>query len=359
MRIELGTFLLDQFARYPGLEAQDLVKAMYQSEFGCGHLVAPQGLAWLEEELKSCQMPANPPPLVEPLRGGFCRIHLQAMAGSGLSGRTLFRLFELSAAQPAGSMEVFDQQLTELEQLASSGALPLNAADVQAFVAQYRKAGCTATRHSEVFRSLHHPAYRVIRAEYARFLKVFAAIDSKLLHQHPLLVAIEGGSASGKTSLAAQLAQVYDANLFHMDDYFLQAHQRTPERLAQFGGNVDYERFRQEVLEPLRAQQPVTLRRFDCTTMELSSPEQVPFKQLNIIEGVYSMRPTLAGFYDVSVFLGIDPHTQAARVLARNRPHMQQRYLNEWIPMENRYFDFYQIASLCDIHIDAEDDQAP
>ncbi|MGI6671719.1 MAG: uridine kinase family protein [Christensenellales bacterium] len=356
--MEFDAFLLDQCARYPGLQAQDLVKAMYQGEFGCGHLVTQQGLAWLEEELNACRMPANPPPLVEPLRGGFCRVHLQALAGSGLSSRTLFRMFELSAAQPAGSMEAFDQQLMQLEQMASSGALPLKAADVQAFVADYRKAGCPATHHSQVFRSLYRPAYRVIRAEYARFLNVFAAIDSKLPHRHPLLVAIEGGSTSGKTTLAALLAQVYDANVFHMDDFFLRAHQRTPGRLAQFGGNVDYERFLQEVLEPLRARQPVAFRRFDCTTMTLSAPVQMPFKQLNIIEGVYSMRPTLACFYDVSVFLGIDPHTQAARVLARNGPAMQQRYLNEWIPMENRYFDFYQIASLCDIRIDGENGQA-
>jgi hypothetical protein len=31
--------------------------------------------------------------------------------------------------------------------------------------------------------------------------------------------------------------------LFHTDDFFLQPHQRTRERLESVGGNIDYERF--------------------------------------------------------------------------------------------------------------------
>ena len=162
--MEFDAFLLDQCARYPGLQAQDLVKAMYQGEFGCGHLVAQQGLAWLEEELNACQMPANPPPLVEPLHGGFCRIHLQALAGSGLSSRTLFRLFELSAAQPIGSMETLSSSLVGTNSL--SGALPLNAADVQAWAGLPRRR-LPDRAPSEVFRSLC-PAI-VIRADTRGF----------------------------------------------------------------------------------------------------------------------------------------------------------------------------------------------
>ncbi len=355
--MELKDFLLDQYARYPYLHTQDLVKAMYQNLFGCGHLVTEQGFARLEEEIRTCQVPASGqmPPLVEPLSGAFCRVHLQPLANSGLNSRTLFRLFELSAGQPTGSMEEFNRQLTALTQLADSGLLPLQVEDVRAFVATYRKAGCPPVHHSEEFRSNYCPAYRVIRADYARFLRLFAAIDDKLPHRHPLLVAIEGGSASGKTTLAALLKRVYDANVFHMDDFFLQAYQRTPERFAQPGGNVDYERFRQEVLEPLRAQQPVVHRKLDCSTMTLSEPIHTPPKQLNVVEGAYSMHPVLAEYYDISVFLSIGPQTQAARLLKRNGAHMQQRFLNEWIPLENQYFDFYNIPKLCSLHISAED----
>ena len=47
------SFLLDQCARYPALRPRDLLKALHQSVFGCGHFVTDEaaGLACLREEL--------------------------------------------------------------------------------------------------------------------------------------------------------------------------------------------------------------------------------------------------------------------------------------------------------------------
>ena len=90
----------------------------------------------------------------------------------------------------------------------------------------------------------------------------------------PALLAIDGRCASGKSTLAAKLAADWDANLFHMDDFFLQPHQRTAERLAEPGGNVDRERFLTEVLQPLHSGQPVSYRRFHCKTFTFD-PEQI------------------------------------------------------------------------------------
>ena len=68
-----------------------------------------------------------------------------------------------------------------------------------------------------------------------------------------VMVAIDGKCTSGKTTLASKLAEIYDCNVFHMDDFFLRPEQRTSERFAEIGGNVDYERFQEEVLFPLRS----------------------------------------------------------------------------------------------------------
>jgi len=32
---------------------------------------------------------------------------------------------------------------------------------------------------------------------------------------------------------------------------------------------------------------------------------------------------------------------------------MQQRFLNEWIPLEKRYFEYFSVESLCDLCYDA------
>ena len=273
---------------------------------------------------------------------------------TGLSAETLFRLFELSAAAPCGSMEAFRAQLSELEALINAGALPLSREESAAFLTPYIAAGCPATHHSPAFSAAYHPAYRVIRAEYARCLPLFAAIDRLIKTKPQIIIAIEGGSASGKTTLAALLERVYPCSVFHMDDFFLQPHQRTPERFAEPGGNVDYERFLNEVMKPLSAGRPFDYRPFSCSTMSLSDPVSVMPKQLNIVEGAYSMHPVLEKYYDASVFLSIEPERQAARILIRNGPALQKRFLEEWIPLEQRYFDACDTKARCSMVIPGE-----
>lgn len=199
---------------------------------------------------------------------------------------------------------------------------------------------------------MDHHAFRSSLSA-ARFESLFTAIDARLAKGNSLIVAIDGSSASGKTTLAALLAEKYDCNVFHMDDFFLRLHQRTPERFAEPGGNVDYERFREEVLLPLARQQAFSYQPFSCSSMALAAAVPVSPKRLSIVEGAYSMHPTLSGFYDLSVFLRIDEKTQAERILLRNGAEKQQRFLHEWIPMEKRYFDHFGIESQCDLHFDA------
>lgn len=339
---------LAQAALYPALTVQDAVKALYQQEFGCGHLLRDpdRALAFLAEEARTCHTPAGRDiPLTEPLFGDFCRVHLQALPAAGLTPATLGRLFRLSAQEKCGDTARFLASLDTLEGMITAGELPLPADAARAYLTAYRAAGCPAERHSESFRSAYAPAYRVIRAEYAPLLPLFGAIDRLLAASDaPVTVALDGPSASGKTSLAALLAQVYGCSVFHMDDFFLQPAQRTPARLQEPGGNVDRERFLAEVLTPLASRQPFTWRPFDCGTMSLGAPAEARPTRLVIVEGVYSLHPELRAAYDLTVFLTIGREEQSARILRRNGPEMHRRFLTEWIPMEDRYFSVMGIA---------------
>ena len=173
-------------------------------------------------------------------------------------------------------------------------------------------------------------------------------IDAALAQADRVLVAIDGCCASGKTTLAAQLAAHYDCNLFHMDDFFLRPQQRTPERFAEAGGNVDYERFLEEVLIPLKAGTPFAYRPFDCGSFTLSAPIPVEPKKLNIIEGTYSHHPYFRDPYQLKIVLTVSPQLQRERILARPA-FLHRRFFEEWIPMENRYFDHHQILQHCDL----------
>ena len=345
------SFLLDQCARYPALRPRDLLKALHQSVFGCGHFVTDEaaGLACLREELPQAACSE-----VEPLDGGFCRVHLGLPAKTGLTAETLFRLFVLSAETPSGTVEILEEKLTVLLALAAEGRLPFSREEASAAVEDWRKAGFPACRHSPEFRAAYSPSYRVVRREYAWAIPLLAAMDRRLARTPRLLVAIDGGSASGKTTLAALLSQVYDCNVFHMDDFFLRPEQRTEERLAEPGGNVDRERFAREVLRPLAQGQEVICRRYDCQTRTLADPVTAAPKALNIVEGAYSMHPALADSYDLTVFLKISPEAQRSRILARNGPEVGERFFTRWIPLEQRYFDALDPAGRCDLILEAE-----
>ena len=135
-----------------------------------------------------------------------------------------------------------ESKLTVVRELIEEGLLPLDAKDFDKKLADWHEADYPALHHSETFRSEYRPAYRVIADKYADFLALFTEID-KLLSRGNAIVTIEGGSASGKSTLAEILCEVYGCNVFHADDFFLRPEQRTPARFAEVGGNLDRERF--------------------------------------------------------------------------------------------------------------------
>lgn len=183
-------------------------------------------------------------------------------------------------------------------------------------------------------------------------IKIFSAID-KLLEKGRVILAIEGGSASGKTTLAKMLEEIYGCTVFHTDDFFLQSHQRTPERYKETGGNLDRERFYDEVIVPLKDNKPVNYRRFDCKTMQLLPAVEVLPQKLTVIEGAYSLHPYFGDYCDLSVFLNISKDLQKERILNRN-PGMADRFFNEWIPLEEEYFDEMKIKHRCTMRVKVE-----
>lgn len=164
-------------------------------------------------------------------------------------------------------------------------------------------------------------------------------------------IAIDGPCASGKTVFAASLHERFGGNVLHMDDFFLRPEQRTPERFAEPGGNVDRERFEAEVLKPLAAGKAVRYRPWDCHTGDFATSRSVEPAALTVVEGSYSMHPALRGYYDLTMCLIVDPSERLRRLEARN-PRMLQRFIDEWIPLENRYFESTNTQGSADLLVD-------
>ena len=166
-----------------------------------------------------------------------------------------------------------------------------------------------------------------------------------------IFIAIDGRCASGKTTLGYYLQGLFDANLFHMDDFFLQSHQRTEKRLEEIGGNVDYERFYSEVITPVLAGQDVFYRRFDCKNMTIAKGEWIRNRRVNIFEGSYCGNPYFQNIYDLKIFTDIDTESQLENVRKRNGEEKLSVFKERWIPKEEAYFAAFQIQEQSDIII--------
>ena len=158
--------------------------------------------------------------------------------------------------------------------------------------------------------------------------------------QGKVLLVIDGRCAAGKTTLAAWLQKELGCNVIPMDHFFLRPEQRTEERLSQPGGNVDYERFLEEVLEPLQRGANFSYRPFDCHRMTLKDAIKVMVEEspITIIEGSYSCHPKLWNYYNMHLFMTTDSETQMQRIRERNGEERAVIFRGKWIPLEEKYF---------------------
>ena len=134
----------------------------------------------------------------------------------------------------------------------------------------------------------------------------------------------------------------------HADDFFLPPDRKTKERLSEPGGNIDYERLESELLMPLKSCGEATYHPFSCKRGE--QLESVTVKSdVVVVEGVYSQSKNLEPYYDLKVFIEIDPETQKKRLLRRAKKPLYDRFIREWIPLEEHYFEIHDPKSRADL----------
>lgn len=171
----------------------------------------------------------------------------------------------------------------------------------------------------------------------------------KIINKEQIIIAIDGMSGSGKSTYAKAISERVSATVIHMDDYFLRPEQRTEERLNTPGGNVDVERLISEVIVPASKGEAFTYKPFDCHTMSFKEAKIIKPEKLIILEGSYSCHPSLFSYSDLHVFLTTDRLTQIKRILLRSGYEKTHIFIDKWIPLENRYFDYYEISERCEL----------
>lgn len=333
----------EYFQRYPLSSSQDFVKFLYQSILGGGHLITNEedNYQYLLKEYNEIEYDENHI-LYEDISDELVRVHLEAIKKEDL--KLYHRLFMLSSTY-ALSLEMFIHVLKEVETFISQGILPLSYDEYKTYIQEYEKEHYPLVRHTALFRDTYHPHYRLMKKEYIPFIELLKKVSR--LEKHSVIV-VEGHAGAGKSTLASLLKDVYGYPIVRVDDFFLQPHQRTQDRLTEIGGNLDYERFYNEVVIPINKQQSFDYQVFDCMSMSLTEYVHIPFDNCIIIEGSYSMHPYFKDYSTYKIFLDIDSHEQVERIRNRNGEYLTQRFINEWIPKENAYFEYFKIKEQAD-----------
>ena len=335
--------------RYRKMTPCDAVKLAYQSVFGGGHLIPDReaALERLRREYAALPVRCTGGELTEEIGGGLVRLHLAALDPDVLPLEAVNALFCRSAEMVHGQEETFVCALEDIRRGCAGGYLPFGTDELEAYLQTYREQGMPMVSHSEAYREAYHPAYRIIRQEFMPYLAPIGALYRQLNKNGRAVVAIDGMAGSGKSTLAMLLAELTGGEVIHMDDFFLPPVKRTAERLAEAGGNVDYERFQAEVCPGLTEGSAFSYGVFDCSVMQVTSERQVSANPVRIVEGSYAMHPVFGRYAGVTLFLHVSPEEQMRRITERNGEKMAEKFKNIWIPMENRYFREKHVAERC------------
>jgi uridine kinase len=198
---------------------------------------------------------------------------------------------------------------------------------------------------------------------YVATVQALVSLTSRLAADRAsrVLVAIDGRSGAGKSSLAAGIADVLQASVVPVDDFFA-AHitdagwdSRTPARRA--ADCLDWRRLRREALEPLKSGRPAAWHALDfaggpradgsyglqagLTTRAATS--------IVMVDGAYSARPELADLIDLTVLVEAPSDVRAERLAAREESAFLTAWLARWGAAEDHYFTVTRPRSTFDV----------
>jgi len=148
--------------------------------------------------------------------------------------------------------------------------------------------------------------------------------------RRPVIVAIDGRSGAGKSTVAEQLAlELEGAPVIHTDD------------VAWYHSFFDWwPLLREHVLEPLRAGRDVSWRPPAWKERDRPGSIDVPVAPIILVEGVSASRLELSDLLDIAIWVDGDVLEQERRgVLRDGDDDAAQRFWDEWQASERPLLD--------------------
>ncbi len=157
----------------------------------------------------------------------------------------------------------------------------------------------------------------------------------------PVMIAVDGHSAAGKSTFARRLADTLGAAMVPGDDFYRVMDPAERVRLEPWEGAdryYDWERMRDEALDPLRRGRSATYRPYDWGRNALEPrTKTIGPKPVVIVEALFVSRPELDSVNDLSVVVVADSEMRRRRQL--DRADAPQEWLQRWDAAERWYFE--------------------
>lgn len=191
----------------------------------------------------------------------------------------------------------------------------------------------------------------------------------------PLVVAIDGHGAAGKSTIAGLAAAAAGATLVHTDDFFtgsgapagspdtgvqgqLAAQAGHAEQAEQaLGRYYDWRRLRAQALEPLLEGRAVSFRRFDWDRGSgLDGTVRAQPHDVIMLEGVFSTAPVLSDLVSRTVLVLTPEAERLVRLRGRVPPG---EWDEQWLAAERAYFSLVRPVPSFDLVLHGADPPAP
>jgi uridine kinase len=163
------------------------------------------------------------------------------------------------------------------------------------------------------------------------------------------LVCVDGPAGSGKTTLAAALADVLGpgAVVVHLDDLY--------EGWAGLGGV--WARVEGQVLGPLEQGRPGRWQRYEWEAERFAEWHDLPVPEYLILEGCGSGPRAVDGRANLIVWVEAPAEVRLARGLARDGEHLRDHWLR-WMASEAEHFARERTRERADVVVDGRSGSA-
>ncbi len=159
----------------------------------------------------------------------------------------------------------------------------------------------------------------------------------------PLLIALDGRSGTGKSTIATTIAEKVGGVVIEGDDFYAGGTEeewdaRTSEEKASLC--IDWKRLRKEALEPLLANHSASWHPFDWKAGKGLAEHIVTRNPTPVIvlDGVYSSRPELTDLIDLTVLVEVQDGKRRERLIGREGFSNMKDWHQRWDEAEEYYF---------------------